>query len=82
MYRCSDSDVEQLNFFHKYQQSLIHYEGESYLDYSYGLANNIAGNELYSYAGDNALTYNDQVMYTKRLLSDSGYYYNTINTRK
>lgn len=80
MYRCSDSDIEQLNFFHTYHQSMIEeQESESYLDYSYGIATNVGGNELYSYAGENALTYNDQVILTKRVLS-SGYDYSLIST--
>lgn len=71
LYRCSDSDADQLTTFHSVRQSKA-YPYQSPLDYSMGLAINIGTNELYSYAGSKALTYTDQVLLTSRLFNDAG----------
>lgn len=71
LYRCSASDIEQLNTFYKNNIDGLYYSSPM-LDYSYGLAITVGGSEVYSYAGDKALTYDDQVLLTSRLFSDAG----------
>lgn len=70
LYRCSESDVDQLNVFNAVRQSNA-YSYQSPLDYSLGLAINIGTNELYSYAGSTALTYTDQLLLTSRVFNDA-----------
>ncbi len=55
LYRCSESDVTQLNFFHKARQNEMSYWGQAdYTDYSRGYAVNAAAADLYSYVNANS----------------------------
>ena len=60
LYRCSATDIDQLNHFYNTNFENLLYTSST-LDYSYGLAITVGGSEVYSYAGDNALSYEDQV---------------------
>ena len=69
LYRCSPSDVEQLNHFYQVRMA-VEFAAQSPLDYSYGLAVTIGTSEVYSLAGPRALTYDQQVQESSRLLSE------------
>ena len=71
LYRCSPSDVAQLDHFYRARMA-GEYAPQSPLDYSYGLAVNIGASEVYSLAGPRAQTYAEQVARTARLLTDGG----------
>lgn len=70
LHRCLDSDVEQLNFFHAYQQG-IQFAPIDPLSYSLGLAINIGASELYSFARF-PLNYPMQVQRSSRMFADAG----------
>jgi hypothetical protein len=70
LYRCSDSDVEQLNYFHSTQQKEMNsYHASDPLDYSTGYALNTGSIELYSQAGNNSLSYDEVVEIDVRQLT-------------
>lgn len=71
MYRCSPSDVQQLNHFHKYRAPSF-WSSPSNSVFSFGLAHNIGCSEVYSFAGDKALTYDQQVQQVSRMFSEGG----------
>lgn len=72
LYRCSDTDVAELNFFHALKQTTSEV-GASLVDYGYGVANNIGISELYSFSPlDQQLTYSEQVNRTGRLFATAG----------
>lgn len=66
--RCSDSDVEQLNYFDAAQKHGLQ-PGQVPPVYNYGLAIIIGTSELYSFAGDRALSYSNQVVQASRLFT-------------
>jgi pimeloyl-ACP methyl ester carboxylesterase len=70
LYRCSASDVTQLNKFYSVSASTSN--DMDVLDFSYGLGMNIAISELYSFAGKEALTYDQQLLLTGRAFSSDG----------
>eukprot|EP01040_Poterioochromonas_malhamensis_P015517 gene15517-17383_t len=72
LYRCTDSDVQQLNNFYHVRTSEMGPNTLSIYDYSYGLGTNIGANELYSFEGNTSLTYLQQVLNTNRLFSTGG----------
>eukprot|EP01040_Poterioochromonas_malhamensis_P011488 gene11488-12524_t len=72
LHRCSDSDIEQLNYFYNVYTSQIDSNEMSVYDYSYGLGMNLGANELYSFEGNNSLTYDQQVLLTNRLFATGG----------
>lgn len=84
LYRCSDSDVTQLNVFHARmadQQSLaigrrnsksISSNGTLFYEYALGLAVNIGASEVYSYGSKAlALNYSQQLLLTSRVFADA-----------
>ena len=74
LYRCSASDVEQLNHFYSVRISQIYPNLDNVLDYSYGLGMNIGSNEVYSFLPeDEALNY-QQAIFTSNLLFSAGPY--------
>lgn len=70
LYRCSPTDIEQLNYFNNYRQANEYYS-QNQLILSYGLAIIIGASEIYSFAGENALSYEQQVFISNRLLADA-----------
>ncbi|KAI9007744.1 Alpha/Beta hydrolase protein [Hyaloraphidium curvatum] len=70
LYRCTDSDAEQLNFFGALQQANNKAADPSV--YSYGLAVVLGASELYTYANNTDMTYAAQVNRTARMLTDAG----------
>jgi hypothetical protein len=70
LHRCSESDIEQLNFFNEYQQVIQNGEVSPLL-YSMGVAIVIGSSELYSYS-ETPLSYEDQVRRSSRMFSDAG----------
>jgi pimeloyl-ACP methyl ester carboxylesterase len=73
LYRCSPSDVVQLNYFNAFKESTD--QAPQPPQYSYGLSVIISSNEFYSYAGGvggpNGMSYSQQVNQTARLLADA-----------
>lgn len=60
MYRCSDSDAEQLIFFNDARQAeMASWEPSDPLDYGYAFGINSAGAGLLSFAGAGAMTYDE-----------------------
>lgn len=73
LYRCSASDVQQLNFLHNYKTSTN--GAPAAPEYSYGLAVLIGSSEVYSYAGGpggpGGVPFNQQANQTSRQLTDA-----------
>lgn len=69
LYRCSASDIEQINNFYNVRMDMMTPDVADVLDYSYGLGINLGVNELYSFEGNDSLTYDEQVLITDRLFS-------------
>jgi pimeloyl-ACP methyl ester carboxylesterase len=73
LYRCSASDVEQLNYYYSVRIKQLYPNLMSVYDYSYGLGVNIAVNELYSFQPKNqSITYKEQVFLTNVMFADGG----------
>jgi pimeloyl-ACP methyl ester carboxylesterase len=72
LFRCSSSDVEQLNFFHEARQEAMNNVGPSKpLEYSLGFATNAAAADIYSYS-DAPSSYDDVVARNVRNLVVEG----------
>ena len=69
LFRCSATDVVQLNFL--YNKVSMVSSPESSVRYSMGIAIIIGTSELYSYAGPNALTYQQQLVVGPRNLASA-----------
>ena len=69
LYRCSASDVTQLNFFNAYQQVALN-QPVSALEYSLGVAITIGVSELYSYS-PHPLSYSQQVQRSARMFASA-----------
>jgi pimeloyl-ACP methyl ester carboxylesterase len=68
LYRCSASDVDQLNVFHAYKTA--HDVLPSAPDYSYGVAAVIGSSEVYSFS-QNPMSWDEQVSFTARQYADA-----------
>lgn len=71
LYRCSDSDVTQLNYFRDWQLSSESYIAPT-IDDSLGLGLNIAASELYSANKETELSYDEQVQLVGRSFASGG----------
>jgi hypothetical protein len=74
LYRCSDSDVEQLNHFYNTRMADMMQMGEvNLLEYSPGYAANVGSSELYSLANpESALSYDQVIDYHIRTFTIEG----------
>lgn len=85
LYRCTDSDVSQLNTFHvrmtgrrrgRREVSVANDANDTsatpFVEYAIGLAVNIGASEVYSYGSRSlALNYSEQVLLTSRVFADA-----------
>lgn len=69
LYRCSDSDVQQLTAFNNYKLATAGTSSATFFSYSLGML--VAANELYSSAAA-PLTYAQQLNFSARLFADQG----------
>eukprot|EP00048_Salpingoeca_helianthica_P020113 m.4878 g.4878 ORF g.4878 m.4878 type:complete len:578 (-) comp4409_c1_seq1:33-1766(-) len=69
LYRCSASDVDQLNAFYAYRA--VHNVAPPTSDYSYSLASIIGSSELYTINPNDTQTYAAQVVRTAQVFADA-----------
>lgn len=71
LYRCSESDVAQLNVFREWQQGISSYIAPT-IDDSLALGLNIGGSELYAANKETELNYDQQVQQVGRSFASGG----------
>lgn len=71
LYRCSNSDVDQLNYLYNQVHTALFSYAPTSVEYSFGVAIIIGASELYSYAGNNSLTYQQQLIVGPRNLASA-----------